>query len=312
VSRAERYTRLPMKHAALLLSLALLASAASAQEENAPAKQPAAAEETEKKDDGPAPLAIGKDLASARAQARTEKKPLLVLAGPAWYAHPAVKQLDETVIPSDAARKALGGFVIVRVDESEDRDVHVRHRLRDRGYPLAVVLSAEGGFLGSVSGLDEKTWVDKVAAVPERHARIQELLGALRDRPEHPATLLALAKLRLETDEPDRAEALLERLELADRYHRSGLLAETRYLRLRIAAVNAFVARRFTDVESLCLKWLRRFEDAEQRPEVLLLQANARFLAGDHERAKKVWNEIVEKHADTPAAAKAKAATEKL
>jgi hypothetical protein len=248
------------------------------------------------------------DLAAARQQAAQEKKPLVVIAGPDWFEHPAVARLDDVLLQQELVRDQLQDFVLVRITEGEEREVHVRHRLPDRGYPLTVVLGPDGTFLGSVHGLRQRTWAKQVIAVPGRHKKMQALRTELAAQPENPVPLLALAKLHLAADEPDRCDALLARLEQADRADRSGTLAEARYLRLRIGNTKALVARRFADVESICRKWLRRFKTAPQRADVLLLQANARFLNGQSEEAKTIWNELVEKHAKTPAARKAERA----
>jgi hypothetical protein len=286
-----------------LAALLLLAAAGplSAQDAPAVAEKPAVL----------AALTVEKTLDAATVRARDEKKPLVVLTGPGWYEHPSMQRLDDEVLASAPARKTLAAFVLVRLDESEDREVHVRHRLEDRGYPLAVVLAPDGAFLGSVSGLP-KRWVEKVAAVPARAERMDELMAVLRDKGEDPDALAELARLRFENVEPARAAALCDRLELADRDNKSGHLAEVRYLKLRIATARHLAARRFRDVEGLCRKWLRRFPKAPERPDVLLLQANARYLNGEADKAKTVWNELVEKHADTPAGKRAQECLDEL
>ena len=311
-----RYTfsSMQLRHSIVTFAalLALASGSAWAQDKPRPdgtskptAEKPSAKKPARKRKKLPA---IPTDLAAAQLQAAKEKKPLVVIAGPGWFKHPAVAQLSDVLLQQELVRDQLQDFVLVRVTEGEEREVHVRHRLQNRGYPLTVVLGPDGAFLGSLHGLRQRTWAKQVMAVPGRHAKMKVLRKELAAEPGKPATLLALAKLHLQADEPDRGDALLARLEQADRADRSGTLAEARYLRLRIENTKALVARRFADVESICRKWLRRFKTAPQRPNVLLLQANARYLNGQSEEAKTLWNELIEKHAKTPAGRKAKRA----
>jgi hypothetical protein len=274
-------------------------------------------------EDAPKPAAceFGTDLPAAQSKAKTEGKPLLVVVVPKWYDAPEAARLDKDVLTSPDAKKSLDAFVRVRVAESEDHEVHVRHRLQFKGYPLAVVLDADGSFLGSTSGVPAedaaKTWLLRVASIPPRASRMKALRAALDVKPEDPQTLFDLALLHVEADEPDRAIALFDRMEAAD--SRPGAdaapaerLGEARYQVLRIGAVRAFADKRFSDVEPLCQKWLRRFEKHVRAPEVLLLEANALYLAGEKDRAKEMWKGLVEKSAGTDAARRAKAALDGL
>jgi hypothetical protein len=260
----------------------------------------------------PAPVEFLTDLAAAQAKAKTESKPLLVLVVPKWFASPEVARLDKDVLTGDDARKALEPFVRVRVAENEDREVHVRHRVRFQGYPLALVLDADGSFLGSTSGLPAedaaKTWPARVAAIPPRAKKMKELRAALAAKPEDPQTLFDLAMLLVENGEPDRAVALFDRMEAADPDCPPERLGEARFQVLRISAVRALADRRFADVEPLCQKWLRRFASHPRAPDVLLLEADALFLAGEKDRAKEIWKTLVEKHTGTDAANRAKSA----
>jgi len=117
----------------------------------------------------PAAVEFGKDLVAAQTKAKADAKPLLVLVVPKWFASPEVSRLDRDVLATDDAKRSLDSFVRVRVEESEDREVHARHRVQFRGYPLAVVLAADGSFLGSTSGLPAedtaKAWLLRVASI---------------------------------------------------------------------------------------------------------------------------------------------------
>jgi len=70
--------------------------------------------------------------------------------------------------------------------------------------------------------------------------------------------------------------------------------------------------RKFSDIEPLCLRWRRRFSSHARLPDILLLQANARFLAGKADDARALWKTLVDDHADSDAAKAATAALEKL
>jgi hypothetical protein len=302
---------LPRAATALILAISTTFFAHNATAQDAPEKPAPVAEKPAATETKPV-LVFEKDLATATRRALETKRPLLVIVSPDWFAHPSVEALNEDIFTQDVVRDRLTEFVMVRVRETREREVHVRHRLKDRGYPLTVVLGFDGGYLGSVAGLDADKWLDRVVSVPQRHLRMEELRKDLRARPERPVTLLELARLHLESDEPERADALLERLETADRDDRSGLLGEARYLRLRPQVTKALADRRFVDVESLCLKWLRRFDKAPQAPDVMLLQANGRFLNGERDRAREIWTVLTEKHADTDAGKSARAALDAL
>jgi tetratricopeptide (TPR) repeat protein len=270
----------------------------------------------------PAPVTVEflTDLPAAQAKAKADGKPLLVLVAPKWFASPEVARLDKDVLTGEECRKALDPFVRVRIAESEDREVHATHRVQFQGYPLALVLDADGTFLGSTSGLPAedaaKTWPARVAAIPPRQRRMKELRAVLEKKPEDPQTLFDLALLHVENDEPDRAIALFDRMEAAD--GRAGDAAptervgEARFQVLRINAVRALADRRFADVEPLCQKWLRRFASHARAPDVLLIQANALYLAGDKDRAKEIWKGLVEKSAASDAGKRAKAALDGL
>lgn len=269
-------------------------------------------------DDAPKPAAVEflTDLPAAQAKAKTDAKPLLVLVVPKTFTSPEVTRLDKDVLAGDDAKKALDAFVRVRVAEGEDREVHAQYRVRFQGYPLALVLGADGAFLGSTSGLPvedaAKAWPARVAAIPPRAQKMKELRAVLVAKPEDPQTLFDLALLHVENEEGDRALALFDRMETADPNCPAERLGEARFQVLKINAVRALADKRFADVEPLCQKWLRRFASHARAPDVLLLQANALYLAGDKDRAKEIWKSLVEKNAATEAAKRAKAALESL
>jgi tetratricopeptide (TPR) repeat protein len=266
----------------------------------------------------PAAVAIefGTDLPAAQAKAKADGKALLVVVVPKWFASPEVARLDKDVLTGDDAKRALDAFVRVRVAETEDHEVHARHRVQFKGYPLALVLDADGTFLGSTSGLPAeevaKTWTARVAAIPPRAKRMKELRAILDAKPEDPQTLFDLALLHVENDEPDRAIALFDRMESADPNGPADRLGEARFQVLRINAVRALADKRFADAEPLCEKWLRRFASHARAPDVLLIEANALYLAGEKGRAKEIWKGLVEKHAATDAGKRAKAALDQL
>ena len=66
------------------------------------------------------------------------------------------------------AKKALEPLVRVRVGESEDREVHVRHRVQFRGYPLAVVLDHEPHPAVAVERGADLAYVEKLMDLKER------------------------------------------------------------------------------------------------------------------------------------------------
>lgn len=269
-------------------------------------------------DDAPKAAAVefASDLAAAQAKARSDGRPLLLLVEPKWFASADVARLDKEVLGTDEAKKALEPFVRVRVAESEDREVHVRHRVQFRGYPLAVVLGADGSFLGATSGLPAedaaKAWPARVAEIPPRAQRMKELRAALAARPEDPQTLFDLAMLHAQADEGDRAIALFDRMEAADPNGPAERLGEARWQVLRIGAVRALAERRFADVDVACQKWLRRFASHARAPDALWLQSSALLLGGEKDRAKEIWKALVEKNPGTDAARRAKLALDGL
>jgi hypothetical protein len=275
-------------------------------------------------DDAPKPappptsVEFGTDLAAAQAKAKADAKPLLVLVVPKWYASPEAARLDKDVLCGDDAKKTLEPFVLVRVAESEDREVHARYRVQFRGYPLSLVLATDGSFLGSTSGIPAeeaaKTWLLRVASIPPRAKKMQELRDALAAKSEDPRTLFELALLHVEADEPDRAIALFDRMEAADGSAGgpSDRVGEARFQVLRIGVVRALADKRFADVDPVCQKWLRRFATHARAPDVLLLQANALYLAGEKDRAKEIWKGVIDKNAGTDAARRAKLALDGL
>ncbi len=264
----------------------------------------------------PAAVEFGADLVAAQTTAKKDGKPLLVLVVPKAGASPESARLDKEILVSDDAKKALDGFVRVRVAESEDREVHARHRLKFAGYPLALVLDADGAYLGSTSGLPvedaAKTWPARVAAIPPRAKKMKELRAALAAKPEDPQTLFDLAMLHVEAGEPERAARLFERMEAADPNGPVDRLGEARYQMLRVEVVRALAEKRFADVEPACRKWLRRFETHARAPDVRLLEADALFLAGEKDRAKEIWKSLVDTCAATDAGRRAKAALDQL
>ncbi len=258
----------------------------------------------------PTALAFGDDLDAARAAAKASGKPLLVVAVPDWYESPAWERLEKEILADTAARAPLEGFERVLVKESQDREVHVRHRVQARGYPLAIVLGADGSFLGARSGLpggEAKQWPKTLAAIPGRAKRIAELRTAL-DAAEEPGTLFELGSLLVEAGEGARADAVFERYERAADNPPAKRLGEARYQRLRHAVLDLLEKRSFTSVESLCLKWRRRFADHDRAAAVLLLQANARFLGGNEPGARELWERLEKDHEKSPEAATAKKA----
>jgi len=265
----------------------------------------------------PAPqFEFAASLDDARASAKAANKPLLVVAVPDWYASPAWDRLHTAVLGDKGSVRALSGFVGVIVKESRDREVHVRHRLAVRGYPLVVVLGSEGAYLGHTSGTpaegSEAAWASRIAEIPPRAAKIAVLRERLSAAPEDPEVLFDLGKLLADAGEADRADALFERMERAEPLGPAERMGEARYLRMRHKILGLLEAKKFGDVEPLCLHWRRRFSSHARIADVLLLQANARFLAGKADDARALWQTLVDEHADSDAGANAKNALEKL
>jgi tetratricopeptide (TPR) repeat protein len=308
-----------MRSRLLPLTLVLLAAApALAQDGDAepepPAVQPPAPAE-EAQEAAPEPITFGDSLDEARATAKEQGKPLLVVSVPDWYASPAWKQVEDDVLADADAAQPLAGFVRVVVKETRDREVHVRHRVPFEGYPLAVVLSSDGSYLGHTSGLPAMgvdTWATRIAAIPARAERIAALREKLDAAPEDPGVLYELGLALVEAGESDRADALFERMEQADPLAPADRLGEARYHRLRHRIIDLMEARKFPDVEGLCLRWRRRFAEHARAPDVLLLQANAHFLAGEAPDARALWEQIAKDHADSDAAKSAKKALAEL
>lgn len=307
-----------IEHRLLPLSLVLLAAVAPAVAQEGEAEPPAvqppapAAEEAPK---AAGPLTFGDSLDEARAAAKEQGKPLLVVSVPDWYESPAWKQVGDDVLADSEAAKPLDGFVRVLVKETRDREVHVRHRVSFEGYPLAVVLSSDGTYLGHTSGVPATgvdTWASRIAEIPARAEKIAALRRRLDAAPEDPDVLYELGIALVEAGESDRADALLERMEQADPLTPAGRLGEARYHRLRHQVIALMEQRKFKDVEGLCLRWRRRFSDHARAPDVLLLQANAHFLAGEAPDARALWQKLVDDHADTTAAKTAKKALAEL
>lgn len=296
----------------LALTLALAATPAFAQDAEdapeppatpAPAAADASDEEAAKE---PEPVTFGDSLDDARAAAKESGKPLLVVSVPDWYESPAWKRLESGVLDDAAKTAPLREFELVLVKETRDREVHVRHRVPYAGFPLAVVLSSEGTYLGHTSGLpavgEPSAWVGRIAAIPDRAQRIAELRKRLDAAPEDPDVLFELGKVLADAGENDRADALFERMEQADPLAPAERLGEARYLRLRFQTIRLLASRKFKDVEGPCLRWRRRFADHARLPDVLLLQANAQFLAGQQAEARTIWQTLVDDHAESAAA----------
>jgi len=327
--RTDSPARLPHPMRRTLLSLALLTTlpllgfAAAQDNEAKPETETDAAAESPDEvavAEAPAPakpsFAFAESLEAARADAEASGKSLLVVAVPDWYESPGWKRLEKAMAGDDETARALGEFVGVLVKESRDHEVHVRHRVPLQGYPLAIVLGPNGDYLGHTSGTpaegEEAGWVALIAAIPPRAQKIAALREKLFSAPEDPALLFDLAKLLDAAGETERADALFERMERADPLGPADRIGEARYLRLRHRVLGLLKTRKFGDVEPLCLRWRRRFSSHARLPDLLLLQANARFLAGKADDARALWKTIVDDHADTDAAKVAKKALEKL
>ena len=307
---------------ALLASL-LFAGIALAQDGESSGDVPPAvaaptADDAAKPDDAPAPsFAFAASLDEARASAKAAGKPLLIVAVPDWYESPGWERLEKAVLATDGTSGEFAPFVGVVVKESRDHEVHVRHRVSLKGYPLAVVLDSEGRYLGHTSGTptkdDEAGWMKRIAAIPPRAKEIAALraqLTAASD--EDPALLFDLGKLLADAGEADRADALFERMERADPLGPAERIGEARYLRLRHQVLNLLESRKFGDIEPLCLRWRRRFSSHARLPEILLLQANSLFLTGKADDARELWQTLIDDHADSDAAKTATEALEKL
>lgn len=289
----------------------LTAFAPAAAQDTTPESPPPAVTPPVATESAPGPLTFGDSLAAARAEAQSGGRPLLVVAVPDWYDSPAWARVEKDVLPDPERAEPLRGFVRVLVRETQDREVHVRHRVPFEGYPLAVVLSPEGTYLGHTSGLpaaEGASWSAQIAAIPPRAARIAELRSRLDASPEDPDVLFALGKALVEAGEDERADALFERMEQADPLAPAERLGEARYHRLRHRVVDLLQERKFGDVEALCLRWRRRFADHARAADVLLLQANAQFLAGQKAEARALWERLAKEHPDSAAAATAKKA----
>jgi len=305
----------PMRHALAMLTLGLpltlgvsgaVAFGQDTEPETetaAPTEKTADAEAT----DAPKPvISFGDDYAAALTKARAEQQPVLVVAIPDWYESPVWATIRSESIDTFDGLSHLGDFVPVLLRESRDREVHARHRVAYRTHPLAVVLDADGSYLGYLSGLPAEGgaagWASAVAAIVPRAKRTVEVRDALAETPDDPALLLELGTLLVAGGEHARADDVFARLERVEPIGNEERLGEARYQRLRMRIVDLLEKRKWGDVEPLCLKWRRRFSEHTRMPALLLLQANARFLSGDGDGARELWTRITADHAKSGAA----------
>ncbi len=303
----------PMRWTAATLTLGLLCSLASAQDaETATPPVPAvtSAPASEKPAEAAPEIVFGNDYEAALKTARAEQRPVLVVAVPDWYESPVWASVEEQSVGTPAGRAALERFVPVLLRESNDREVHARHRVPYRTHPLAVVLDADGSYLGFLSGLPTEggaaAWSAAVAGIVPRAKRTREVRDALAESPDDPALLLELATLLLAAGEHARADDVFARVERVEPIGNEERLGEARYQRLRMRVVDLLEQKKWGDVEPLCLKWRRRFSEHTRMPALLLLQANARFLSGQGDRARELWTRITSEHGGSDAAKRAK------
>ena len=310
--RAGNATIAPrMRPAAATLTLVLLGALAFAQdgEEAAPPEQPA---ETTEETEQPAAVefAFLDDYAEALAKAKAETRLLLVVAVPDWYDSPVWQAIRKESLDTSEGQDHLKDFVAVLEPESRDREVHARHRVPWRAHPLAVVLDTDGSYLGYHAGLpvegNAAGWAEAVAAIVPRARRMREVRDGLAETPDDPALLLELGTLLVAAGEYARADDVFARVERVEPIGNEKRLGEARYQRLRMRVVGLLEGKKWGDVEPLCLKWRRRFSEHGRIADVLLLQANARFLAGDGDGAREMWTRLTEEHADTDAGKHAK------
>lgn len=255
------------------------------------------------------------DLESARNAAKSSDRPLVVLAVPDWFESEAEKELARRLADADPAGP-WSRVVVVLLRETTEREVHRRHRVEAGAYPLAVVLSSEGSFLGALAGrhaaVEGEDWADAVLAVPERRSRVEELRERLEREPDDLEAHFELAQLWLRLGERGRARPLLERLAREDTLDRTGRLGEARFLLLRQDVHDQLAAGRFEEVEGRTLRWLRRFSEHARALRVRLLRANALYLSGRHEDARDLWQALAEDDADAAVAGEARAALDGL
>lgn len=114
------------------------------------------------------PAGWGEDFAAARERARREGLPLFVDFGASWC--PPCREMVRSVLPAPEVVRALEGFILVKVDVDEHRDLAASFRAE--ALPTFLVLTPAGREVYRIEGYRS------VEAFVAEIARAREQLGS--------------------------------------------------------------------------------------------------------------------------------------
>jgi len=240
--------------------------------------------------------------AEAQKRARAQKKPLLVDFWAEWcgWCH----RLDKTTYVDPTVTKLAQDFVAVKVNtEGSPKDVDVAQRYDVTSLPTILFITPGGHQVYRVNGFQGPgKFPRSLERAKDLAVKVMGWETALEKNPRDAAALAALGTHLFEQEFFEEARDLLTQ---ATRVDARDVPATRRHTRMLLAIIHNY-DHKFAPAESLLKEGLAIKPAGEDEPKLLFILGRTYMKWGRAPEARRIMDEIVLKHGQSPMAQKAR------
>lgn len=249
----------------------------------------------------PAGVRFEKSFDEAMKKARTQGKPVMIDFWAEWcgWCH----HLDKTTYLDPAVTKLSQDFVATKIDtEGSPREIEVAERYDVTSLPTILFVTPGGHQVMRVNGFQGPGKFPRtLERAKEAALKIMGYETALEANPKDPAAAAALGTHLFEQELFDEARTLLARAAQQDVREPPSTRRQTRML---LAIIQNY-DRKYTEAEALLKEGLAIRPMGEDEAKLLFILGRTYMKGGRPAEARKVMQQIILKHPQSPMAPKA-------